>query len=479
MRTSITIFISLVLNCIVYAQQGLYNADEFYVGNDAVLFVKGDFVNDHEDFLNNGDFTLLGDLENNRLILNQGTGLLSLEGNSQQLIKLTQEFKANHLEINNDKNAIFEDYANLAVFGDLDFTEGNFYTKAESQIVFKPGALYFYASDNSHINGPATKEGNTQFTFPIGKKGKLRPLRIDGLLTANGFEAEYFLGAFEDLETNFSLDHISDWEYWSFEKTFGVDRPKLTLVWNEDSFVNLNKEDLEIGHYNDNTWVKIESSTELPEQLDTDLTSIKVIQQYGNFTFASTKASNKIDDGILNFELIKDQCNVNIFWQAIERSTRISAYHIYKKDENQNFKILQTILSNNDDRYAEYSYIDESLEENEIAHYKIVTIYENGTTASTEQKFIRSSCEDMSWLLYPTTLQPDDVLSLQIDSNIGKIIPISIVDELGRILYSEDLSVKEGRNNFTFDLIRFGQAEYFFWAQEEKEIPTLRFQVIR
>lgn len=479
MRISIIIFITLVFNCLMFAQEGLYNADDFFISNDEILFVAGDFTNEHEDFENNGDFTLLGNLENSSLILNEGNGLLRLEGNGQQLVRLTDRFKTNDLEINNINNVVFEDFAHLSVFGDLDFTLGKFFTKAESQIIFKPGALYFYASDESYINGPTTKEGNTQFTFPIGKKGKLRPLRIDGLNTSNGFEAEYFAEVFGDLETNFSINHVSDWEYWSFEKTFGVDAPNLTLVWDEDSFVNLDEQELQIGYYNDNTWVGLESSTELPEQLETDLTSINGIENYGNFTFASTDPLNKLDDGLLNFELIKEACFVKIFWEAIERSTRISAYHLYKKDNNDIFRIIKTISAENTGRYANYSYIDNTVEENEIAHYKIITIYEDGSTISTEQKFIRSSCNELSFLLYPTVLQPNDVLSLQIDSSTGKEFPISIVDELGRILYTEDLSVKAGRNVFTFDLVRFGQAEYFIWSPEEPDVPTLKFQVIR
>ena len=476
--------LSILLVCLFHSsfaisQEGLYNGDKLYIESGETFFVQGDFINDHEDFENNGDFTLKGNLENYKLILNEGNGLLSLEGDGQQLVKLSEEFKTNNLEINNVNNAIFEDFANLSVFGDLDFTLGNLYTKAESQIVFKPGALYFYASDDSHINGPATKEGNTQFTFPIGKKGKLRPLRIDGLNTINGFEAEYFANAFEDLETNFSIDHVSDWEYWSFEKTYGADAPKLTLVWDDDSFVNLVESEIQIGHYGGSTWVGVESSTELPEQLETDLTSVNGIQDYGNFTFASTTASNKINDGLLNFELIKEECFVKVFWQSIERSSRVSAYHIYKMDENNNFRIIKTISANNSDKYADYSYTDRSVEDGQIVRYKIVTVFDNGETVFTEQKFTRSSCNDLSLLLYPTVLQPDDVLNLQVLSDQGKIFPISIVDELGRILYTEDLNVKAGTNNFTFDLRRFGMAEYFFWTPEDPDIETLRFQVIR
>ena len=479
MRKIIILFICLSISCVIIAQEGLYNGDNLYIENGETFFVQGDFTNDHEDFENNGDFTLKGNLENFKLILNEGNGLLRLEGDGQQFVRLSEEFKTNNLEINNIDNAVFEDFANLSVYGDLDFTQGYLFTKVESQIVFKPGALYFYANDESHINGPATKEGNTQFTFPIGKRGKLRPLRIDGLNANNSFEAEYFASTFTDLETNSTINHVSDFEYWSFEKIFGPDAPDLTLVWDDDSFVNVVESELQIGYYNGNSWESVDASTELPEQLETDLTSIEGIEEYGNFTFASTTSSNKIDDGVMSFELIKDGCHVNIFWQTIERSGRISAFHIYKQDENNDFRIFKTISAENDDKLGQYSYIDDTVEEGEIAHYRIVTVYQDGTSISTERKFIRTTCEDISLLLYPTLLQPDDVLNLQIDSNVGKDLPISIVDELGRILYTEDLSVKEGRNNFTFDLVRFGMAEYFIWTPDDPDVETLRFQVIR
>ena len=177
MRYLMTIVCSLIFGNLI-GQLDLYNNSVLYVEQNSLLYVKGSFINGHAEFENNGEFMLEGNLENEVAIEEEGSGLLRLVGSQNQLVNLTGEFKTFNLEIDNINGATFEGDQDLSVFGDLDFVNGRFWTRNNNLINFKENALYFGASDGSYIDGPAIKEGYTSFRYPIGKKGKLRPLEV-------------------------------------------------------------------------------------------------------------------------------------------------------------------------------------------------------------------------------------------------------------------------------------------------------------
>lgn len=472
--------IFLVQNC--FGQLGLCNSDTLVVESNTVLYVKGDFINNHEHFENDGEFTLHGNLKNNIDILDEGAGTLILNGPSTQGVNLSGEFKTFNLEIDNANHAVFSGYKDLSVFGDLDFVEGLFFTQENNLIKFKPSSVYFDASDNSHIDGPAIKEGSTAFRFPIGKEGRLRPLGILETANLNSYQAEYFQETFPTLATNDGLETVSDFEYWSFEKTFGQDDPQLTLTWDERSFLNEPQDDLEIGYIPNNlsNWSKVEASTEQPEQLETDLSSDEPIPGYGYFTFATVENRTHLQDGVLDFALEKFKCTVHVTWDTNERSKRVDTYIIERSENGIDFEEVHIEDAINQDPLNDYLFVDRDLAENQVYHYRIKVIYFDGTEGLTRDKFILASCYPISMTLYPNPAYTDDILTLEVFSEIEKDVEIKIVGVLGRILRTQVLEIKPGNQRFILgNTVSWGAAEYFIWTPEIEEIPTLKFQIIR
>ena len=463
----------------VSAQEGLYNSDVFYVSEDETVFVTGDFSNAHIDFENNGDFTLIGGLENTAEIQTVGVGTFRLTGFDQQTIDLFQDFKTSNLEIENNRGADFIGQADLEVHGDLDFIDGIFYTNRSSLINFKPSSVYFYASDTSHINGPAIKEGNTQFTFPIGKENRLRPLRIAETASTNSFIAEYFRDTYFNLSTDQSLNNVSDYEYWNFDKIFGSDGAQLTLVWDENSFIDPFEEDLRIAYYNQPNWIAINSTTTLPEQLDTDLTSVSPIFTYGDFTFGSVNERTLLRDGLRNFSVNKEECFIRLDWQSRERSTHVDRYEIHRSQNAQDFEVVETLTAFNQSDLQRYSFLDETVENNEFYQYKLVTFYSDGERSETDLRVVRTTCQEFDLYVYPNPIIPGNNLTIHVLSDVDVNVPILIVDELGRVLIEQDLAVQPGMNQYTIDVQRFGMAEYYIWTPEFEHVETLEFQIIR
>ncbi len=474
-----TAFVAMALNC--FGQIGIFNNDTLFVADKAVMFVEGDFVNEHSDFENNGEFTLNGNLENMVELRHAGTGTFRLTGSDTQNTSLFGEFKTFNLEINNGEHVVLSGNNNLSVHGDLEFIDGIFFTQDASLINFKQDAVYFDASDLSHIDGPAIKEGITAFRFPIGKQGRLRPLAISETNGFNSYQAEYFRETAPTLAKESDLASISDYEYWSFTKGFGFADPKVTLTWDEFSFLNAAAEDLEIA-YTPNLlpWSLVDASTQLPEQFETDLTSDEVIPGYGLFTFANTNGQTILQDGVLDFELEKFACTVHVKWNSNERAKRVSSYIVERSENGSDFEEVYAVDARNTTSLQDYLFVDRDLKEYEIYHYRVRAIYVDSSQITTVARFILASCYPISMTLYPNPAFTDDILTLDVFSEIEKDLEIHIVDVLGRILQTRILEIKPGTNRYMIgDTQHYGSAEYFIWTPEIEEIPTLKFQIIR
>ena len=483
MKYLITIISLLLGHSFMNAQiLGLCNADTLYVEDNTVVMVKGDFLNNHTVFENHGEVNVEGNVENSVALETEGTGVLRLVGLHAQLINLTGEFKTFNLDIDNENGAVFLGDKNLSVFGDLDFINGRFWTRENNLINFKPNAVYFGARDESHIDGPAIKEGDTRFRFPIGKEEVLRPLAISEINGINSYQAEYFPETYSTQSTDGSLAKVSDFEYWSFNRIFGTEDPQLTLVWDENSFLNQPFTDLQIAYIENNEgWTRVESSTELPEQLESDLTSVSNILGYGFYTFGTTNSTTLLQDGLTDFSLSKQGCYVRVDWASIERRQQVSNYHLERRlSPNEEYETIFNTSANNSLLLDRYTYTDEDVNNNTVYHYRLVVNYIDGSSVVSEDKFIQSSCSPISLLLYPNPVYEDGIITLAIESDVEKILDVKVVDVLGRVLQSHSLEIKIGSNSFEIaNTIHYGAAEYFLWTPEEKFIPTIKFQIIR
>lgn len=483
MRYLIIIIALLLGRPMMYAQTiGLCNFDTLYVEDNTTVIVKGDFINGHAEFENHGEFNLEGNLDNQVSISNEGSGVFRLIGVYAQIVNLLGEFKTYNLDIDNEEGGVFLGDKNLSVFGDLDFINGHFWTRDNNLIEFKPNAVYFGARDESHITGPAIKEGNTKFRFPIGKDRILRPLAIAETNSINSYQAEYFSDTYPTLSTDGSLESVSDAEYWSFDRIFGNNDPQITLVWNQNSFLDQPFLDLQIGYIqNTEGWTRVESSTELPEQFETDLTSVNDIPGYGFYTFATTQANTFIQDGLVGFELVKEGCNVRINWNTIERMGRVAAYSIERRrSPGREYESIFSTVSNNTQLMDEYTILDSDVEDNEIYHYRVVVIYDDGTLIASEARLIKVDCSPISLVVYPNPVFQNEIVTIAVNSDIATDLDINVVDVLGRVLESHTLEVMVGANIFELpNTLHYGAAEYFIWTPKEEHIPTIKFQVIR
>jgi len=468
--------------CISYCvgQSGLCNNDTLYISDNAIVCVEGDFENQHVAFENDGEFSLLGDFESKSKILAPGKGSFRLVGKKAQDLNLMADLEISNIEIINTDGVYLNGNSNLIVLQDLDFVDGVFYTKQNSLIVFKENSLYFDLKNSSYIDGPTVKVGKTEFTFPIGSNGRLSPVRIGNTPESNSYQIEYFNKTFSSLEVDETLVMVSDWEFWNVNQLTGIDKPKLTFSSNESSFIRPKPDDLQLAHFgSDNKWRRVESSNQLPEQLEGEISTTNEIPDFGFFTFGSTNPDFIIQDGVLDISVNKAGCNVLVEWTGIERAGRVSSYSIQRKLGRDAYREIANVAANNNTATDTYAYQDTGLEDQYVYLYRVRANYSDGSASHSDWKAMKASCSPITLSIYPNPIVQNDQLFVSVNSDIDTTLELLVVDVLGQILDKKKISVTKGvSRHVVTDTQHYGSTEAFLWVPELDYIPTQKFQVI-
>lgn len=139
----------------------------------------------------------------------------------------------------------------FAVAGTLSLTNGLLTTTATNLLTMNAGSSVAGqnytsripgSSDNSFVNGPMRKTGNTDFLFPVGKINNGQ--RFCGIsapaLATDAFDAEFIRASATALGsiTASGLHHVSNCEYWTINRSSGSATVNITLSWSGSSACN-------------------------------------------------------------------------------------------------------------------------------------------------------------------------------------------------------------------------------------------------
>jgi hypothetical protein len=121
----------------------------------------------------------------------------------------------------------------VEVSGLLDLQDGALYTQANDLLILLPGASAVANSIGSFVNGPMKKIGNTDFVFPVGDYGTLRPI---GVYDINDQDTEITAEAAAEMppfstSLGIGLEAIALTGYWSLERAVTNDPVRVSLHW--------------------------------------------------------------------------------------------------------------------------------------------------------------------------------------------------------------------------------------------------------
>ena len=147
----------------------------------------------------------------------------------------------------------------VKVHGDLNLQDGVIGTTPDNLLVLSATATVSGGSEQSYVEGPLKKIGNTSFTFPLGKSSNYQPLSIaapDNI--ADAYTAEYFNqdpGESYDPDSRVDgLHNISGSEYWRLDKETGTTGVQPTIGWNSNSDCVYNLDSIRMAAWNGSQW---------------------------------------------------------------------------------------------------------------------------------------------------------------------------------------------------------------------------------
>ena len=236
------------------------------------IFISGNFNN-------NGNFLA----QTNNSVFN---------GNQSQFISGLNTSNFYNLVISNSSNmGIYLD-TSIFVAGNLNLIDSYVFSSLSDKITLLDNATSSEGSDSSFVNGPITKVGNDLFTFPLGKNGEWRRLKMSAPANIlSSFSAEYFLNASPfQANLNAPLGAVSNIEYWTLNRNIGTDQVMLDLYWEnsvESGILDCNE--LAFASYDGTNWNQIPAtivSSCLSNSSGT-INSQNLVSDYGIYSFGN------------------------------------------------------------------------------------------------------------------------------------------------------------------------------------------------
>jgi len=140
---------------------------------------------------------------------------------------------------------------NITVTNQLTLTLGHILTSYYSLTLDATALAVSGTSDNSFVDGPVIKKTNSTsaYILPIGKispNNEYRPLKITPAGTSTTtYVVEYLYGQpTNNTDVGTGVDHVSELESWTVQRTSGTEDAKIELSWNLNSVVSTNTTDL-------------------------------------------------------------------------------------------------------------------------------------------------------------------------------------------------------------------------------------------
>lgn len=452
------------------AQTNLYNSGQFFITTPLdTVFISGSLYNNTGATLQNiaGNLFVRQGLINDEVNMAIITGKLWTDGSVTQIISGSSPFKTYNWIVDNTNNIILQNRVEVGdgTGGNLNFVNGQVNSGTILQdVYFRPNSTYSGYSDANHIIGYCSKEGNTNFTYPIGNGTLKADLDIDNLSTSSVFQCKYFGAGYSSLAVTAPLVSVFDKEYWTLDRTSGASGANITLKWN-DARNPLNHSisaGLRVGHFTGASWIS-EGGVGTGNTVTGSVTSI-MVNSYSPFTFASETSALPIllnsFDGYVN-----TVCDVVIKWAANAEGS-VKKYYLQKLITNKWENVYEclpkqsTIVSN-------YNFTDaKAFEGSNI--YRVMSENINGAVVYTASKNINVSCGKKQIQVYPTITS--DAVTVSIPLNLVES-KLTVVNGSGQVVF-ENNKLQPGNQQLSFK--EFAAGIYTIIVKDNSGVSSLR-----
>lgn len=334
------------------------------------------------------------------------------------------------------------------ITNDLTLTSGVVSTTTTNILSLGTGATSTGGSASSYVSGPMSKAGSTAFIFPVGKGGRWRRLGISAPSSSSTFRAEYLNTAYTNTSTvNSPLTDVSKIEYWQLDRTVGTGNASVSLYWESAGGSGIdNCADLTIARFNGTGWDERVATTGGSSTCTGTgaglITTTAVVTAFSPFTFGSKSTTlNPLPIELIDFKVRCDKNTAILEWEtASERNN--DYFNLERSLDGEVWTSVAKIKSaGNSSTSRNYSYSDD-FKTSSPAYYRLVQVDLDGSKSVFRN--VISSCITMGnhLRLFPNPAM--DAVNLDFNLEIATTGTLKIIDNIGRLLFTENLRLGRG-----------------------------------
>lgn len=336
----------------------------------------------------------------------------------------------------------------FAVAGTLSLSSGHLTSSSTNLLTLNAGATVSGAnyatrasggSDNSFVNGPMRKNGNTDFLFPVGKlNAGHHYCGISAPANAtDAFTAEYRRnsGAALGGVTAVGLHHVSNCEYWDIQRTAGTAAVNVTLSWSGSSNCNaavyINDLATLVAAHFGSSWDAFGNDGGNTGTVSAGSVTWLNVSTFSPFTLGSTSVlTNPLPVKFVNVSAYAAGTGNKIEWANLTESAILN-YEVQRSSDGISFSVLGTV-SPRGNAGAREDYILADPNSTSTTWYRIsATGLDGSRFYSTVVRVDRGSRDEMKLNIYPNPVTQNQ-FTLQLYSARAAKYEIRIVNNAGQ-----------------------------------------------
>lgn len=323
---------------------------------DLTTAASGGTLDLHGDWINQETQAALGELNSTVRFVGTGPQAIHMGSGPEIFANLTIDKPAGDVTI----------HAPIEVRNNLGLQNGRIMNDAGELVTLYNTAAALNASHNSFVHGPVRKNGNTDFTFPVGKGNVYRPAGLSGITGASSvaFTSEYFMASprttFNDVVEQPPLHHISDCEYWTIDRSNGTPNAFVTLSWHDPTSCIVDElPTLRIARWDGTMWLDRGNGGTTGTFAEGTIVTPVVQTAFSPWTLASINSNNPLPITLLNFDARPNGRVVDLLWRTASEKDN-DHFTVERSTDGMQFADLLRIPgAGNSSQLLEYADVDE------------------------------------------------------------------------------------------------------------------------
>ncbi len=217
---------------------------------------------------------------------------VTFNGSNNQTLNGSNNYSFRKVAFNKTAGTITAN-TTLSVDDSLVLISGNLITTGTNLLTMKAGSYATGANNNSFIEGPVKKVGNSDFIFPVGSSNMFKPLGISAPSTiTSAFTSEFINDSIliNSGNKDSTLGYLYRDQYWLLNRNVGTDNLYITLKW--DSLSSVVDTFVTVASWNGTVWNDLGRGVFYGNTTSGSVTGTIAASSFNEFTLGYTRTGN-------------------------------------------------------------------------------------------------------------------------------------------------------------------------------------------